>query len=282
MLSVITLLGIAIPAVAVGFAVGVRAQRRRGGDRAGIAEGGDVSKDTFAVAAATVSRLRSQALEVAAEPVLIVGGDGRVRDCNAAALVLLGRHRTEVTEAEASTLRMLVQDGESPQDWSTVVARRAPWSGAAHVRLPDGSRSVVQARLVPVFGEDGDVLAMVEVYASPPPPHVMSRRGFLQVLDAGEPDLNGASPLEGARREVGLLALAFADMETVLRQYERLLPAMRAEDPMTEAMAGLAAETSEVATSANVPRLLEEIPRALARLRTRLEQQGAAGPMRRD
>jgi hypothetical protein len=56
----------------------------------------------------------------------------------------------------------------------------------------------------------------------------------------------------------------------VLRQYELLLPAMRAEDPIAEAIAGLAAETSEVATSADVPRLLQEIPRTLGRLRAQM------------
>ena len=279
MLPVITLLGVAITATAVGIALGMIVQKRRGTARPSAAAVRDVTEVTSASNLATVGFLRSQALEVAAEPVLIVGSDGRLRDCNAAALLLLARHRTEVTEVEASSVRTLVRGDGARQEWTELVVGRAPWSGDAHVRLPDGSRSVVQARLVPVFGDGGHVMAMVEVYASSSASSSSSSSvgKFPQALEGGDVGDDGVPPLEGARRELGLLAMAFADVETVLRQYERLLPAMRAEDPLTEAMAGLAAETSEVAASADVPRLLAEIPRALARLHTRLEQHGHLG-----
>ena len=49
-------------------------------------------------------RVRSQALEAVSEHVLVVGGDGRILECNAAALTLLDRHRPAVTGLDASAL----------------------------------------------------------------------------------------------------------------------------------------------------------------------------------
>ena len=48
-------------------------------------------------------------------------------------------------------------------EWGELVATRSPWSGEAHVRLPDGSRRAITVRLVPVFGAKGDIAALVEV-----------------------------------------------------------------------------------------------------------------------
>ncbi len=142
--------------------------------------------------------------------------------------------------------------------------------------MPDGSRTVALVRVVPVFGDEGDVIAMVEVYRGEQRDADVGVDRFLQALDSGQATEEGDEPFDSARRELSLLSLAFSDMEKVLRQYERLLPAMRAEDPLSEAIAGLAAETSEVATSADVPRLLEEIPRVLERLRVRVQALSAS------
>ena len=78
--------------------------------------------------------------------------------------------------------------------------------------------------------------------------------------------------MPGERGDLRFLAAAFQDLDRVVRQYERLLPAMRAEDPLSEVIAGVAAETTEVTQSVDVPTLLREIPRVLGRLDAQLSR----------
>lgn len=280
MLQTPTLLAVAIPALAAGVLAGVLIGRRGKGEATAPATGNEPAGRPEGA-----ERVRSQALEAAAEPVLIVGTDGRVIDCNAAALTLLDRHRPAVTGLDASAVRALVSPSGLQMDWGELVASRSPWSGEAHVRLPDGSRQVIAVRLVPVFSVRGDLAALVEVYHELPNDALLSSDRFLHTLDAGGETGDEDEPGDAAQRELRLLSMGFADLDRVLRQYELLLPAMRAEDPLAEAIAGLAAETSEVATSADVPRLLQEIPRTLARLRAqmlRLAERHASGTRGRD
>jgi hypothetical protein len=80
-----------------------------------------------------------------------------------------------------------------------------------------------------------------------------------------------STSLEFLREEVRVLSEAFRDLDHVLRQYERLLPSLSADDPLAESIAGLASETRSAVASVGVPALLEEIPRALARIRGHLQ-----------
>lgn len=273
MSQALTPLIIVLPALAVGVALGVWVGRRRGQRGAPAPPG-----ESRAAVPADSGSLRGQALEVAAEPVLIVGPDGRLRDCNAAALTMFARHRAEVGQADAASLRTLVDVDGGRLDWMTLVERRAPWSGEVHVRLPDGSRQRATVRVVPVFGDDGAVAALVEVYHGGRGGPTTEREHFVQALDAREETEDEAAlgTAEAIRRDLRLLALGFADIERVVRQYEQLLPAMRAEDPLTEAIAGLAAETSEVAATVDVTRLLEELPQVLDRVRARVQRLSGA------
>jgi len=266
-------LAVVIPALVAGVVLGVLIGRRR---VAAGASSPDSAEPREGGSGGEGGRLRGEALEVAAEPVLIVGPDGRLRDCNAAALALLSRHRTEVSQVDATTLRTLIDVDGGRLDWGGLVARRAPWSGEVHVRLPDGSRQLSMARVVPVFADDGGLAAMVEVYHGGRDVLTLDREHFLHELDAREGAEEEGDAAERVRADLRLLALAFADIERLVRQYEQLLPAMRAEDPLTEAIAGLAAETSEVAASVDVTRLLEEVPRVLGRVRGRVQRLGGA------
>lgn len=220
--------------------------------------------------------MRGQALDAVAEPVLVVGSDGYIRDCNAAALVLLDRHRGAVIDVEASALRTLLTTRALPQEWKELVEMRAPWTGDAHLRLPDGSRRASPVRLIPLFGAGREIVAMVEVYRELPSEPSLPPDQYLRALDAGETGDERDSEAERAERELRLLSLAIADLERVMRQYELLLPAVRAEDPLAEAIAGLAAETSEVVASADVSRLLREVPGTLARLRAHVQRLAAS------
>jgi hypothetical protein len=84
----------------------------------------------------------------------------------------------------------------------------------------------------------------------------------------------GSSPesLEALREEIRVLSEAFRDLDHVLRQYERLLPSLSADDPLAESIAGLAHDARTAAATVGVPALLEEIPRALSRMRGHLQQ----------
>ncbi|HMN07581.1 MAG TPA: PAS domain-containing protein [Gemmatimonadaceae bacterium] len=269
MLQASFLLPVVLPALAAGVGIGVLVGRRRG--REPTAPSPDESAPTPRRQGDSES-LRSQALEAVAEPVLVIGVDGRVKDCNAAALVLLDRNRPAVIDVEATTLRALVTPRAQLQDWKEVIALRAPWSGDAHVRLADGSRRASPVRLVPVFALSGELTAMVEVYRELPSEPELAPDQYLRALDLGEGGDAAGTAGERAERELRLLTLAIADLDRVVRQYELLLPAVRAEDPLAEAIAGLAAETSEVIASADVPRLLRELPATLARLRAQVQR----------
>lgn len=264
---------IALSALGVGAFLGAYAARRgvpavEGAGPPGVPNGAARAVDSH--------RLRAQALEATAEPVLIIDAEGRVSDCNAATLTLLDRHRSAVTGVQAIALRTLHTSSGAGVEWSDLVAARGPWSGIAHVRLPDGSRQVSPVRLVPVFGTEGGAMSMVEVHREPAANVFAPADRFLRALDASMPESEATDPVEGARRELQLLALGFADLDRVVRQYELLLPAMRAEEPLTEAIAGLAAETRDVAASANVPRLLQELPHVLDRLRRQVQRAAGA------
>lgn len=275
-----------LPALLAGTALGVWAGRgwgrRRGARGAGEGSGERSAGARPGVGDATVSldllRLRASALDVAAEALLIVGADGDVLDCNAAALTLLDRHRSDVVGAPAASLRTLRLDGASVE-WGSVVAGRAPWSGEALVRLPDGSHLQREVRLVPVFGDAGDVRAMVEACTNAGGVAGDGSAELRRCLEslaedeaAYQDDAGGADPAAEAARELQRLALGLAALDRVVQQYERLIPAMRAEDPLTEVMAGLVVETREVAASADVARLRRELPRAVERLRRQLQQ----------
>ena len=111
---------------------------------------------------------------------------------------------------------------------------------------------------------------MVEVYRGHPERDRHTAKHFVYSLDAVDEGSSGDDPALRVQQELGRIALAFDDLERVVRPYERLLPALQTEDPLTEAIAGIAAETRDMAAVADMPRLLDELRRALERLRTQV------------
>ena len=222
-------------------------------------------------------RLRALALDASDEAILLVTPEGRVRDCNAAALSFFSRHRTEIEGLDAIAVRRLVSPSGSEMIWSDLVGGRSPWMGDSLIRLPDGSMREALTRIIPIFSDVGDVDAMVEVHRDPRDQGIVSTRaiGFPHsALLAHRSDTENP----GERGDLRFLAAAFQDLDRVLRQYERLLPAMRAEDPLSEVIAGVAAETTEVTDAVDVPTLLREIPRVLGRLDAQLMRRETATP----
>lgn len=216
--------------------------------------------------------LRATALDSLAEAVLITDADSRVRDCNSVALTLFNRHRGEVEEHYATTLRRF--DGLDQNEPYRVASEHAVWVGEGWARQPDGGMRLCQARVIAIRDPQARIVAYAESYRE-----VAQDRNLEQeVRDL----LYGVRALEGAtgsadqrlsavRDELRLLSEGFRDLDHVLRQYERLLPALGADDPLAETVAGAAHDARAAATAVGVPALLEEIPRALARLRGLLQ-----------
>lgn len=274
---------IVVAAVLTGVAIGralARASRRPAGESASGETSGDrTSPRGTRTERLDAEHLRAQALDASLEAIVIVSAEGRVKDCNAAALSFFNRHRPEIESLDATALRRFFAPNGVEVAWSELIAARAPWMGDALIRLPDGSTREALTRIVPLFTELGEVDSLVEVHRDPHDQGILSTRAI------GFPHSSllankGEGEQLGERGDLRFLAAAFQDLDRVVRQYERLLPAMRAEDPLSEVIAGIAAETTEVTQSVDVPTLLREIPRALGRLDVQLTKRESESPAR--
>jgi hypothetical protein len=212
--------------------------------------------------------IRSDALDAVSEAVLLVTPDGRVKDCNSTSLLLFDRHRAVMEGAYVSALRTLEYQGEHPL---IVAEARNVWTGEAWIRQADGSVRLCLLRVVPIRNERGDTSAFVESYRDVLKDGVMGDelRDLLFGIRSEDTRiaLAGRDPLEGINQELQELGVAFRDLDRVVREYERLLPSIAAQDPLAEAIAGTAVEVRLAAGSRDVPSLLAAIPGLLARLR---------------
>lgn len=218
--------------------------------------------------------LRSRAFDAIGEAMLLVGADGMVRDCNGAALALFERPRAALVGTEAAQLRRL-DDLSGASEPSAL--DQAPWHGDAFVRHADGSWLPCLTSTVPLALAGDRAAGWLESYRrfpanrqTPPAPWMARETPAAGATAVPEP----RDPLGEIRADLLFLASAFRELDRVVRQYDRLLPAVSAEDPLAEAIAGVAAETREVVRSADVPALLDEVPRVLARVRQRIGQLG--------
>lgn len=217
--------------------------------------------------------LRSFALDAISEAVLIVDPEGRVQDCNSAALSLLDRHRSSIEDQFASTLRRFeVLDQRDP---ARVAADHALWSGEAWLRQPDGSTRLCTARVMALRGSAEGVTGYVESYRDAVNDRAMGEE-FRNLL-YGVRIYNAATTLpepclRATRDELRLLGEAFHGLDRVIREYERLLPSLAADDPLAEVIAGAAHDARAAVSEVGVAELLEEVPRSLARLRGHIQR----------
>jgi hypothetical protein len=217
--------------------------------------------------------LRSYALDALGEAVLITDRDGRIRDCNSSALTLFDRHRAAIEEQFASSLRRF--EGLDQEDPRRVASERAVWVGEAWARQPDGGVKLCLARLIAVRDPQARVTGFVESYRDTTTDRTIGEEFRDLLYGVRAFDSGSASPNENiraVREELRLLAEAFRDLDLVIRHYERLLPSLGADDPLAESIAGVASDARAAVSAVGVPTLLEEIPRALARLRGHLQQ----------
>lgn len=255
--------------VAAGFFVGTKLGRKRAPQAA--------AKPTTAAAAPAPddrATLRASALDSLAESVLITDENGRIRDCNASALTMFNRHRGEVEDQFATSLRRF--DGLDQSDPYRQARERAVWVGEGWARQPDGGMKLCAVRVIAIRDARARVVAFAESFREVANDQLIEQevRDLLYGVRTFEPSAGetGEERLSAVRDELRILSEGFRDLDHVLRQYERLLPSLSANDPITESIAGAANEARAAVAAVGVPALLEQIPRALARLRGRLQR----------
>ncbi|HEY5546533.1 MAG TPA: PAS domain-containing protein [Gemmatimonadaceae bacterium] len=217
------------------------------------------------------AKLRASALDSLAEAVLITDGDSRVRDCNSSALTLFDRHRGEVEDQYAAALRRF--DGLDQNEPYRLATEHSVWVGEGWAKKPDGGMKLCQARVMAIRDGRALIVAFAESFREVAQDRNIEQqvRDLLYGVRAFETAGTPNEQLSSVREELRVLSEGFRDLDHVLRQYERLLPSLGADDPLTESIAGVANDTRAAVAAVGVPALLEEIPRALARLRAHLQ-----------
>jgi len=215
--------------------------------------------------------LRASALDSLAEAVLITDGNGRIRDCNSSALTLFNRHRGEVEDQFATALRRF--DGLDQAEPYRLAQEHAVWFGEGWARQPDGGMKLCQLRVMVIRDARARIVAFAESFREVAQDRNIEQevRDLLYGVRAFEPSGTPGERLAAMRDALRVLSEGFRDLDHVLKQYERLLPSLGANDPLTEAIAGAAHDARAAVAAVGVPALLEEIPRALARLRAHLQ-----------
>jgi PAS domain S-box-containing protein len=215
--------------------------------------------------------LRASALDSLAEAVLVADREGRVRDCNSSALTLFDRHRGEVEDQYATALRRF--DGLDQNDPYRLASERSVWVGEGWAKQPDGGMKLCQVRVMAIRDGRARIVAFAESFREVAQDRNIEQevRDLLYGVRAFEPAGTDSQRLSAVRDELRVLSEGFRDLDHVLRQYARLLPALGADDPLAEAIAGAAHDARAAGAAVGVSALLEQIPRALARLRGHLQ-----------
>jgi len=257
---------IAAVGTAAGFFVGARRSRTPG--RAAAAGGAA----TPAPVPDERTARRAASLDALSEAVLITDRDGKVLDCNSSALTLFDRHRGAMEDQAASTLRRF--DGLDQAEPHRIASERAVWVGEAWARQPDGAMRLCHVRVVAIRDERARIVGFSESYRDVAQDRTDEQelRDLLFGVRAFEAvTSSGSESLDAVREDMRVLSESFRDLAHVLRQYERLLPSLSADDPLTESIAGLASDARAAVAAVGVPTLLEEIPRSLARMRGHIQ-----------
>ena len=254
---------LAVAGVAVGWILGKRSAKQP-----------ESRPTATSVAAPPVDEratLRASALDSLAEAILVADRDGRVRDCNSSALTLFDRHRGEVEDQFATALRRF--DGLDQSDPYRLASEHSVWVGEGWAKQPDGGMKLCQVRVMAIRDARARIVAFAESFREVAQDRHIEQEGrdLLYGVRAFEPAGTDSERLSAVREELRVLSEGFRDLDHVLRQYERLLPSLGADDPLAESIAGVAHDARTAATAVGVNALLEQIPRALARLRGHMQ-----------
>ena len=216
--------------------------------------------------------LRASALDSLADAVLVVDAEGRVRDCNSSALTLFDRHRDAVEEQFASALRRF--DSPDQSEPYRLASQHFVWVGEGWARQSDGGMILCHARVMAIRDARARVVAFAETYRTAVQDHSVEQevRDLLYGVRRFEPTGTSNERLIAIRDELRILSEGFRDLDHVVRQFEKLLPSLSANDPLTESIAGPASDVRAAVSAVGMPALLEEIPLALARLRAQVQR----------
>ena len=249
--------------VAVGWKMGPSKAKRSGTKPAGASSTAAVDER---------ATLRAAALDSLGDAVLVTDDAGRVRDCNSSALTLFNRHRGELEDQYATALRRF--DGVDQGEPYRLAREHSVWVGEGWARQPDGGMKLCQTRVMAIRDTRARIVAFAESFREVAQDRNLGQevRDLLYGVRAYEPSGTPAERYLAVRDELRVLSEGFRDLDHVLRQYERLLPSLGADDPLTESIAGAADDARAAVAAVGVPALLEEIPRALARLRAHLPE----------
>jgi hypothetical protein len=266
LLSPLVLFPAAVLIAAAGVAIGWRAGRRA--TRTTVAPANPST--TAAVSTDERALLRAAALDSFADAVLITDRDGRIRDCNSSALTLFNRHRGEVEDQFATSVRRF--DGVDQTEPHRAASEHSVWVGEGWARLPDGGMKLCQLRVMAIRDSRARVMAFAESFREVAQSRDLEQeiRDLVYGVRAFEATGTHDEQVAAVRDDLRTLSEGFRDLDHVLRQYERLLPSLGADDPLTESIAGVAHDARAAGAAVGVNALLQEIPRALARLRRHL------------
>lgn len=261
-LAVVVALAILIAGAVLGWVLSKRRMKRP------VAHSATTSLTAAANERAT---LRAAALDSLAEAVLVTDDEGRVCDCNSSALTLFNRHRGELEDQNAAVLRRF--DGLDQREPYRLAREHSVWVGEGWARQPDGGMKLCEARVMAIRDARARIVAFAESFREVAQDRTLDQevRDLLYGVRAYEPAGTPGDRLSAARDELRVLSEGFRDLDHVLKQYERLLPALGADDPLSESIAGAANDARAAVAAVGVQALLEEIPRALSRLRAHLQ-----------
>jgi PAS domain-containing protein len=216
--------------------------------------------------------LRASALDSLADAVLVVDTEGRVRDCNSSALTLFDRHRDAVEAQLTSAIRRF--DSHDQGEPYRLASQHFVWVGEGWARQPDGGMKLCHVRVMAIRDERARVVAFAETFR--PAIHDQSVeqevRDLLYGVRRFEPVGTTSERLAAMRDELRILSEGFRDLDHVIREFEKLLPSLSANDPLTESIAGTASDVRAAVSAVGMTALLEEIPLALARLRAHVQR----------
>ncbi|MFN8582089.1 MAG: PAS domain-containing protein [Gemmatimonadaceae bacterium] len=263
-------LSLAAIAAAAAYALGRRNRRSAAPKKSSGPAAADAAEDdNWAVA----SGARAFALDAISEAVRIVQSDGRVRDCNSAALAIFQRHRGSIHGVFAPTLRSFEEDSDVYQ----IARERGLWSGEAWVRLPDGAVTLCTARVVPLPDGRGSVGSFSESFRDAVTDRLASQ-DLRDRLFGVRQTSSQSTDTERAEEALVRLGESFRDLELAVQHYESVVAALRVHDPETETVAGLVHDSFEAAGSGSTQAVLREVPELLARLRSHLSHLERVGP----
>jgi hypothetical protein len=260
-------IGLPIVAAATIGVLAVARSRRRSRDAAPLAAAAPWEPDPAPLSPSS-TEIRAGALDAVSQAVLVVGPDGVVLDANRASQAMFDLSADQHFAGDLRTLECGHVDAHRAAETD------GAWNGESWVRHPNGGVRLCLTRVVPLRDAAGTTVAFAESYRDAVAEGLLADdlRDRLYGLRQGIEDAPSAPESDAVREELVRLGAAFRDLELAVRQYERLLPVLAAQDPLTEAIAGLAHDTLRTVTRLRVDQVLHEVPGTLARLHAATEE----------